>query len=84
MQVDARATAPREMNVSVGMSQDPYMSYTSFPPVSLTTVMQTFVFDYPMDADKDETARIEFNFGLAGTAQIILDDVKLIEEFIDE
>lgn len=80
---DAYASAQRELNVNVGMPEEPWTSFLSTvtdgaSEVELTTSKQTFRFDFIMQEPTYEDSRIEFNVGL-NTPNVYLDNVSLYE-----
>ncbi|MBN1698454.1 MAG: leucine-rich repeat domain-containing protein [Spirochaetales bacterium] len=73
---DARSVSPRTIEANVGMSEDPYTSYSASGPLSLSTSMTTYSFDFTASAN-DTTARVEFNCGLDAN-DVYIDNVSLI------
>jgi hypothetical protein len=72
----AKATAARSLEVSLGRNGGTYANY-AVQSIPLTTSMQYF--SYQLDnIPIDSAARLDFNFGKAGTAQVTVDEVSLI------
>lgn len=72
----ARATAARNLEISLGRNGGAYANY-AVKSIPLTTSMQYF--SYQLDnIPVDSAARLDFNFGRAGTAQVTVDEVSLI------
>ncbi len=74
----ARAAAARNLEVNIGQSGTPYVSYVGNFNVALTTTMQLFTKTFTMSSATDNAARVEFNSGLAAV-NWVLDDVSLME-----
>ncbi|MFW5813452.1 MAG: InlB B-repeat-containing protein [Fibrobacterota bacterium] len=76
---EARAARSRSMEVNVGMSSSPWISYCGAFKADLTTKMQRFTKTFVMEQNTDLNARMEFNAGLA-TNTIYIDNVSIMEE----
>ena len=74
----ARASNPRSVGANVGMSANPYTSFSGSFDVALTTGMQTFTKTFVHSGATTTSARVEFNSGLNAT-KWVLDDVTLVE-----
>lgn len=72
---DAKATAARTIKAGVGMSVDPWATYT-YPTVNLTTTMQHFSFPFTMSQATDNAARIVMDMG-QNAEDITFDNISL-------
>ncbi|MBN2735859.1 MAG: leucine-rich repeat domain-containing protein [Spirochaetales bacterium] len=73
---DARSDAPRTIEANVGMISEPYTSYFASGPLSLTTTMTKYSFNFAA-LSSDNSARVEFNCGI-DSADLYFDNVSLI------
>ncbi|MFP4163866.1 MAG: InlB B-repeat-containing protein [Chitinispirillaceae bacterium] len=76
---EARAASSRSMEVNVGMSSSPWVSYCGAFGADLTTKMQRFSKTFVMEQNSDMDARMEFNAGLANST-VYIDNVSIVEE----
>lgn len=75
---DASASAARTMNVAVKAPDYGYAEYMPATSVELTTVNNTYSYEFKMTSDSDANGRLEFNMGAAGsTAGIVIKNVKV-------
>jgi hypothetical protein len=72
----ARSASTRTIEANVGMSADPYTSYSASSSLNLSTTMTTYSFAFTVPAN-DATARVEFNCGLV-PIDVYIDNVSLI------
>lgn len=83
VQFDAKAAAPRDIEVKVGGIEDrSWQDYTEGMGVgtivTLDTTMKTHRFTFIMNADTDENARFEFQLGLS-MIDVWIDNVWLVK-----
>jgi hypothetical protein len=71
---DARASAPRTIQVDVSENGDDYTTYGFSGTMDISTIMTRYSFCFTMNDDTDEKARIVFNVG-ASTSDIWLDNI---------
>ena len=72
---DAQASENRKMNVDVKAPDRGYQSYMKTMVPELTTEMKHFSTQFVMKADSDVNGRLEFNMGNAGSGDIVLKNV---------
>lgn len=77
---DAWAEAERTMKVAISAPDVDYIRYFPDTTVNLTTVQTTYTYEFTMQAEDDNNARIEFNMGNQGsTAKIRITNVRVEE-----
>ena len=84
---DAKASAGRNMKVSVQGPDRGWVKYMDEETVNLGTDWQTYSYEFTVDLSSDPNARLDFNMGNAGsTADIELKNVvlEMIEEKVAE
>ncbi len=80
---DAYASANRELDVNVGMPEEPWTSFISNiadgeKTVNLTTSKQAFSLDFTMDEETYNNCRVEFSAG-TNESSVYIDNVSLFE-----
>lgn len=72
----ARAESAYDLQVVVGMQEDPWTAYSGYKRFSVGTEMKPFSFEFTMSDTSDQNARIVFDLGdYSGT--LVLDDVSV-------
>jgi hypothetical protein len=60
---EARASAPRQVQVDISENDDDYTVYGSSGPLDVTGAMNQYTFSFTMNEATDDSARIVFNVG---------------------
>ncbi len=79
----ASAQSTATIIANVGMSADPWTSYSTEKEITLTTEAKTYTIPFTMNAESTSDARIEFNSGTCSSTWQI-DDIKLEVEMTIE
>nr|AGS52740.1 endo-1,4-beta-xylanase C precursor [uncultured bacterium contig00069] len=74
---DARAASARDISLEVQKHTADWDSYFQKSNIGLTTSNQTFEYEFTMENDSDENARIAFNVGNSD-ANVFLSNVELV------
>lgn len=77
---DAYADADRSMKVGISAPDRDYIRYFGDENVELTTVEQSFIYEFTMPDDDDSNARLDFNLGAAGsTSDVWIGNISLVK-----
>ena len=74
----ARASSSRNLQVLVGMNEDPWTVYSAEEQFNLSSSWQTYSFDFTMSYPTDVWSQLEFDMGQSAR-DVYIDDVTLIE-----
>lgn len=79
---DAWASAPRTINAQIEKSSSPFTNYGKINPTYITQQRKTYSYDFTMDDETDNNARVTFNCG-ASDHNVYLDRVT-VRELVEE
>ncbi len=77
---DASAAADRTMIVDVSAPDNGYIRYLADTTINLTTMKQSYSYEFDMLNSSDTNGRVEFNLGNQGsTARVTISNVRLVK-----